>query len=172
MSTITKSLTETSKNAQKLPIKIGVGYKIIIMINDNNFYAGTHAGMIMVSPTEFELYDPNGSFHYPGIAPGSSRIFPVYDSKDYKSVFVAYINYQLTDGGEVYIYPFELSKSDFLEIQDNALNGVGCSIALDCSLCVSGAVSGIGVFKKLPRIFRPKQLGQELRKLVNPIRLR
>lgn len=172
MSTISKSLTETSKNTPKRPIKLGVGHKIIIMINDNDFYTGTHAGMIMVSPTEFELYDPNGSFKYPGIAPGSARIFPVYDFKDYKSVFVAYINYQLQDGGEVYIYSFEIAKNDFLKIQDNALNGVGCSIGLDCSLCVSGAISGVGVFNNLPRIFRPKELGQELRKLVSPIKLR
>lgn len=172
MSTISKNLTETNKNTRKLPIKVGVGYKIIIMINDNNGFTGTHAGMIMASPTEFEIYDPNGSFEYPGIAPGSARIFPVYDSNDYKPIFVAYINYQLADGGGVYIYPFEVSKSDFLEIQDNSLNGVGCSIALDCSLCISGAISGIGIFKKLPRIFRPKQLGEELRKLVNPIKLR
>lgn len=172
MSTIKISLTETKKNTPKLPIKIGVGYQVIIMINDNNFYAGTHAGMIIASPTEFEIYDPNGSFEYPGIASGSSRIFPVYDPKDYKSIFMAYINYQLVDGGGVYIYPFKVSKDDFVEIQDNALNGVGCTFALDCSLCISGAISGIGIFKKLPRIFRPKQLGQELRKLVSPIQLR
>lgn len=173
MKILNKTLTVGGNN-KKDPVKIKVktSYRITIMVNNNDVMVGTHAGMLLISPKGFEIFDPNGSFYYPEIAEGRLRLFPVYEPQKRADVYRSYLEYQLADGGEVYIYTFYLSKDEFLKIEDRILNEEGCSGILSCSRCTSNAITGIGVFKNLPPdIFLPFKLKKELDKIANPIKI-
>lgn len=173
MSLLNQALTPTS-NGNKTPVKVPVKtpYIITVMVNNNDMIAGTHAGMLLIGPDIFEIFDPNGSFEYPGIASGSMRLFPVYEANQRADVYKKYLEYQLADGGKVYVYKFHVSKQDFKQIQDRIEYGEGCSGVLNCSKCVSNAVTGISAFKSLPPdIFLPSNLKKELDKLKAPLKI-
>lgn len=173
MSLLNQTLTANSgsnKSAVKVPVK--TPYIVTIMVNNNDMISGTHAGMLLVGPNIFEIFDPNGSFEYPGIASGSMRVFPVYEANQRADVYNKYLEYQLVDGGEVYVYKFYVSQQEFKQIQNRIEYGEGCSGVLNCSKCVSNAVTGIGVFKTLPPdIFLPSNLNKELGKLKSPLKI-
>jgi hypothetical protein len=163
-----------SNDKKKEPVKLEIktNYRITIIINDNTTIFGTHAGMLLIAPNTFEIYDPNGSFHYPGISGGSLGLFPVDDTSKRHDVFQKYLEYQLDDGDDVYVYSFFVSKAEFNEIQENIINQKGCGSVLSCSQCTSSAISGIGVFKNLPSgIFLPSNLKKELDKIGKPLKI-
>lgn len=173
MSLLNQTLTPTYANS-KTPVKVPfkTPYIITIMVNNNDMISGTHAGMLLLAPNVFEIFDPNGSFEYPGIASGSMRLFPVYEANQRADVYNKYLEYQLADGGEVYVYKFHVSKQEFKQVQERIEYGEGCSGVLNCSKCVSNAVTGLGVFKALPpNIFLPSNLKKELDKLKAPIKI-
>ena len=93
MSIFEKKLSESATNKAPIKIEVRSQYKIYIMVNNNDYVAGTHAGMLLISPKSFEIYDPNGSFSYPGIAPGSSRLFPVYEATERPLVYKSYLDF-------------------------------------------------------------------------------
>lgn len=172
MSFLNQTLTPTSSNKAPVKVPVKTPYLITIMVNDNDHISGTHAGMLLVAPNVFEIFDPNGSFEYSDIASGSLRLFPVYEADKRFDVYNKYLEYQLVDGGNVYVYKFYVSKKEFYQIEDRILNYEGCSGVLNCSKCTSNAVTGIGVFKSLPpNIFLPSSLKKELDKIKSPLKI-
>lgn len=173
MNILNKTLTLSNKeNKEPVKIEVKTSYRITIVINDNTMYFGTHAGMLLIAPNTFEIYDPNGSFHYPDISGGSLGLFPVDDSSKQHDVFKKYLEFQLDNGNEVYLYSFYVSRKEFYQIEENILNRIGCGPILNCSQCTSGAISGVGVFKNVPSgIFRPASLKKEMDKLAKPLKI-
>lgn len=158
----------------KVPIKVEIktAYRIAVMVNNNDIVLGTHAGMLLIGPNIFEIFDPNGSFSYSGIAAGSLRLFPIYDENQRVDVYKKYLEYQLSDGGDVYVYNFFVSREVFFQIEDRILNEEGCSGVLNCSKCISNAITGIGIFKSIPSdIFLPSNLKKELDKISKPLKI-
>lgn len=169
--TLSKS-SESTKEAVRLEVK--TSYRITIIVNDNAPVLGTHAGMLLISPSTFEIYDPNGSFHYPDISGGSLGLFPVDDTSKRHDVFKKYLEYQLNDGSDVYIYSFYVSKKEFHEIEENIINQKGCGSIMSCSQCTSSAISGVGVFKSVPTnisMFLPSNLRKEMEKIGKPLKI-
>ena len=162
----------TADNTAKKPVKVAVKspYKIIIMVNDNDRF-GTHAGMIMVSPTSFQIYDPNGSFTFSGVAGGSLGLFPIDGIDNQKRAFEEYIHFQLEDGKNVFIYKFFVSKKEYEEIEERILTE-SCGVVLYCSACTSSAIAGIGPFKTIESgIFLPANLKKAMDKIGTPVRM-
>lgn len=173
MNIFNKTLTLSSKeNKEPVKIEVKTSYRITIMVNDNTIVLGTHAGMLLIAPNTFEIYDPNGSFHYPGISGGSLGLFPVDDPSKQHDVFKKYLEYQLDDGNDVYIYSFYVSKAEFNEIEENIMSQKGCGAVLSCSQCTSSAIAGVGIFKNLPSgIFLPSNLKKEMDKIGKPLKI-
>lgn len=169
-----KNLRPDNPNKPPVKIKVKTNYHIWVIVNDNNPLFGTHAGIILISPNSFEIYDPNGSFHYPGIAEGSLRVFPI-ESQDIdikRDIVKKYIDYQTNDGKYVYLYKFNVTKNDFMQIQQRIYSEDGCYGSLNCSICVSNALSGVSVFEKLePDIRLPSNLKKAMDKIGQAIRL-
>ncbi|BCX73342.1 hypothetical protein KTJ16_20460 [Acinetobacter bereziniae] len=173
MNIFNKTLTMSGTGA-KAPVKIAIktNYRITIMVNDNTVILGTHAGMLLIGPNTFEIYDPNGSFHYPGISGGSLGLVPVDDLGKQHDVFKKYLEYQLINGERVYLYSFYVSRKEFYQIEENILNQVGCGPVLNCTQCTSGAISGVGIFKNIPSgIFLPSNLKKEMDKISKPLKI-
>lgn len=105
MNIFNKTLTMSGTGA-KAPVKIAIktNYRITIMVNDNTVILGTHAGMLLIGPNTFEIYDPNGSFHYPGISGGSLGLVPVDDLGKQHDVFKKYLEYQLINGESLFVF--------------------------------------------------------------------
>ncbi|AOA58292.1 hypothetical protein [Acinetobacter larvae] len=170
------SRTLRPDNREKEPVKILVKtrYRIYIILNNNFIITGTHAGMLLISPKGYELYDPNGNFHYEGIAEGTMRVFPVdiTDHKTQKDIFKKYLDFQHVEGEDVYIYTFHVSKNEFDEVQKRIYDQVRCGGSFSCTKCVSNAVAGIGVFKSIDQdVFLPSSLKRQLDKISTPIRI-
>lgn len=171
MGKVAKTLTEDKLNKKPVKVAVQSPYKIIIVVNDNTRIFGTHAGMIMVSPTTFQIYDPNGNFTLPDVAGGSLNLFPVDGLQNQRNAYEAYIKFQLKDGANVYTYKFNVSKKDFDAIETRILEET-CGGVLYCSTCVSSSVSGIGPFKTLESgIFLPSNLKKAMDKLATPVRM-
>jgi hypothetical protein len=171
MGKVAKILTKDKPNKKPVKVAVQSPYKIIIVVNDNNRAFDTHAGLIMVSPTTFQIYDPNGSFTLLDIGGGSLNLFPVDGLQNQRNAYEAYIRFQLIDGANVYTYKFNVSKQNFDAIETRILEETYGGI-LYCSTCVSSAVAGIGPFKTLESgIFLPSNLKKAMDKLAMPVRM-
>lgn len=173
MDIFSKKLTpKNNENKESVKVEIKTGYRITIIINNNTAVFGSHAGMLLIGPNVFEIYDPNGSFSYPGISGGSLGLFPVDDASKRHDVFKKYLDYQLNDGEDVYIYSFNVSKKEFYEIEENIITQKNCGSVLSCSQCTSSAIAGVGIFKDVPSgIFLPSNLKKEMDKIGNPLKI-
>lgn len=151
--------------ALKLSSELPNQYLIQVMINDNNLITGTHAGLILKSPTEQIIWDPSGSFHYPNYGEGSGREFHANTLSEANDMFREYMKYQYEqDGPDVRWYTFKVTKKNYEEIYKRV--DVGCGGIANCSICVSQVLSGIGPFKNLESGIRfPKNL----RKAIEPL---
>lgn len=171
MQKIKQILTPDKPDKKPVQVAVKTPYKIIIMVNDNDMFFGTHAGLIMVSPNVFQIYDPNGSFTFDNLSGGSLNIFLIDGIENQKRAFEEYMYYQLNNGTYVFIYKFFVSKQEFYEIEDRILNG-SCGTFFNCSLCVSTAIAGIGVFKPITGSIRlPSNLKKALDKIGTPVKM-
>ena len=172
MQLLTQKLTPTNKE-KKEPIKVSAKtpYMIIIMVNNNDVLVGTHAGMLMIGPNEFQLFDPSGHFVYPGYDFGSLRLISIDEHSKRADIYNKYLEDQLTDGGNVFVYKFYVTKSEYKQIGDRILYDTSCGAA-ECTICTSNAITGIGIFKNIsPNIRFPSNLKKELDKIKAPLKI-
>lgn len=149
-------------------LKISKPKYILYVITNENGIFGTHAGIILYDlefPKESLLYDPNGSYSFTTkdneeIMSGSGYIFPnEYFSLD------GYIQYQKTDGNDIYIHIFYLDKISGDSIKESIYLDRDCSM-LGCAICTSEVLKNEGnIFKDLEISRRPIALGDNLRKI-------
>lgn len=171
MQVIKRVLTQDSVNKKPVKVAVKTPYKIVMVLNDNTVLAGTHAGMILVAPDSFQIYDPNGSFKFEGVAGGSLNLFPIEGIENQRRAFEEYIRFQLINGERVFIYKFFVSKSEFFQIEERILEEA-CGSFLNCSLCASTAIAGIGPFKDIESgIFFPSKLKKALDKIGTPVKM-
>ncbi len=78
-----------------------------------------------------------------------------------------YLKYQYADGPDVKVYSFELTSDDDKKIRDAIDEQGGCS-PLNCALCSSSVLNGIGPFKKLGSIRTPWGMGDAMNELLYP----
>nr|WP_279597268.1 RHS repeat-associated core domain-containing protein [Acinetobacter bereziniae] len=134
--------------------------QISIMINNNGIF-GTHAGLVLNNGKTQTIWDPNGSFSYPGWSEGSGRIFEAYTPGEQKRMLSSYLKSQFVDGNDVNLFKFEINTSEYNQIMGRIEQG--CGGLFSCSLCTSSAISGIGPFKNVKgRIFFPTRLNQKM----------
>lgn len=140
-------------------------YILYVITNENGIF-GSHAGMVLLdleSPEESLLYDPNGSYSFKTkdgeeILSGSGYIFP----NGYFSL-ESYIQYQKTDGDEVYAHIFYIDKIERDKIKESIYLDRDCSM-LGCAICTSEVLKSEGnIFKDLEISRRPTALGDDLR---------
>ncbi len=136
--------------------------KVIVMVNDNGNFLGTHAGlMIGVSGHKDSLiYDPGGSYDpcrgkkncKTEQKIGSDRVVYGNDTD-----FSHYIKFQIDDdGADVHVFTFDVAVKDIDEIKFR-IQSQGGGSGGECATMVSGAITGISPFCKIWAA-RPKEL--------------
>lgn len=141
-----------------------LGLETTVIINNNNMFVGTHAGLYIgrgaldgQSTGGPEIYDPSGS--YLNNTRGEGGVFYDQDAS-----LGDYLAYQMTDGSNVQIYTFNTTASEEEAIAKKA-ESLGDPRGLNCASSVSRALNGIGPFKNLGTFKTPTGLGAALRTL-------
>ncbi|WP_305888623.1 RHS repeat-associated core domain-containing protein, partial [Methylomonas subterranea] len=133
-----------------------LGLLTVVIVNNNTPIIGTHAGVYVERNGDQTLFDPGGS--YQAELKGSGDTLTGEDAN-----LLGYIHFQLEDGPDVQLYPFNTTPAEEKRILENISQG-GCSVGL-CSTCSGSVLQGIGPFKNLGGTPTPSILGNALRQL-------
>jgi RHS repeat-associated protein len=130
------------------------GLDTTVVINNNDVFTGTHAGVIVGSGADTVLYDPGGSYHTVEKGSGDALYGDGVDIGDY-------IRYQQLDGPDVQVYTFPTTSAEEMLIKERISNG-GMNIPGSCAIDASSVLNGIGPFNGLGTYFTPNGLGNAL----------
>jgi RHS repeat-associated protein len=128
-----------------------------VIVNNNGYIIGTHAGVHVRSGKTQMLYDPGGS--YKNNIKGSGDWLEEKDAD-----LDPYVKFQKLDGKDVLVFKFDTTPEEEQQIRDRIEENGGCSPGL-CSTCVGIVLRGIGPFANLGSSFTPAGLARELRRL-------
>jgi len=146
------------------------GRETDVIINANTHLSspetwfGKHAGFYLSHGDKQPfLYDPNGSYHAPGIPRGEAGAFEGAEAN-----LGAYLRFQFTDGKNVHMYRFDTTPAEEKEIVDRIM-GPNSPDQEDrgftCASQTSGMLNGVGPFKNLGTFTTPSGLEKRLQQL-------
>lgn len=134
-------------------------HEVVIVVNHNAAWVGSHAGMF-AGP---RLIDPAGSY----VTKRSA------DEAWLGASLMDYVRFQMADGPWIKLYRFGLSPETFAALESRVLDA-GITMPLFCAARVQNLIAGIGPFEDIPRAWwtSPAALARKLDPLtVGPLAL-